>query len=64
MKAFVKHLLDLTVQIQQIPAPTFAETQRAQFVRGLFEAEGLQDISADEVDNVFACFLERAYPGR
>ena len=55
MKAFVKHLLDLTVQIQQIPAPTFAETQRAQFVRGLFEAEGLQDISVDEVDNVFAC---------
>ena len=55
MKAFVKHLLDLTVQIQQIPAPTFAEKQRAQFVRGLFEAEGLQDISMDEVDNVFAC---------
>jgi tripeptide aminopeptidase len=55
MKAFVKHLLDLTVQIQQIPAPTFAERQRAQFVRSLFEAEGLQDVSVDEVDNVFAC---------
>jgi tripeptide aminopeptidase len=55
MKAFVKHLLDLTIQIQQIPAPTFAEAQRAQFVRGLFEAEGLQDISMDKVDNVFAC---------
>ena len=55
MKAFVKHLLDLTVQIQQIPAPTFAEAQRAQFVRGLFEAEDLQDVSVDKVDNVFAC---------
>jgi len=54
MKAFVKHLLDLTVKIQQIPAPTFAEEQRAQFVRGLFEVEGLQNISVDEVGNVFA----------
>lgn len=55
MKAFVKHLLDLTVEIQQIPAPTFSEKQRAQFVRGLFEVEGLQDVTIDEVDNVFAC---------
>jgi acetylornithine deacetylase/succinyl-diaminopimelate desuccinylase-like protein len=42
------------VEIQQIPAPTFAEAKRAQFVRGLFEAEGLQDISIDDVDNVYA----------
>jgi len=54
MKAFVKRLLDRTIQIQQIPAPSFAERQRAQYVRGLFEAEGLQDISMDEVDNVYA----------
>ena len=54
MLTAVKHLLDLTVRIQQIPAPTFAEAQRAQFVRGLFEAEGLQDISVDAVDNVYA----------
>ncbi len=54
MKAFVKRLLDLAVEVQQIPAPTFAEATRAQFVRGLFEAESLQDISVDEVDNVFA----------
>ncbi len=55
MKSFVKRLLDLTVEIQQIPAPTFAETQRAQFVQGLFEAEGLNDISIDAVGNVYAC---------
>lgn len=55
MKAFVKRLLDLTVQIQQIPAPTFAEAQRAQFVRELFEAEGMQDISMDQENNVYAC---------
>ena len=54
MKAFVKRLLDLTVEIQQIPAPTFAEVQRAQFVKSLFEAEGLCDVSMDEVANIFA----------
>ncbi|MGB7875481.1 MAG: hypothetical protein WBL25_13945, partial [Anaerolineales bacterium] len=54
MKAFVKRLLDLTVEIQQIPAPTFAEEKRAQFVKGLFDAEGLQDIVMDEVGNVYA----------
>jgi tripeptide aminopeptidase len=55
MKAYVKRLLDLTVQIQQIPAPTFAEDRRAQFVKGLFEVEGLSAISVDEVHNVYAC---------
>jgi len=55
MKAIIKRLLDLTIQIQQIPAPSFAEAQRAQFVKELFEAEGLQDVSMDAVDNVYAC---------
>ncbi|MFZ5818681.1 MAG: M20/M25/M40 family metallo-hydrolase [Chloroflexota bacterium] len=50
----MQNLLDLVVRIQQIPAPTFAEGQRAEFVRGLFEAEGLQDVSLDAVGNVYA----------
>lgn len=55
MANIAKRVLDLTQQIQQIPAPTFAEAQRAQFVRSLFEAEGLQEISIDSADNVYAC---------
>lgn len=55
MKAFVKRLLDLAVEIQQIPAPTFSEVERAQFVKGLFEAEGLQAVEMDGVDNIYAC---------
>jgi acetylornithine deacetylase/succinyl-diaminopimelate desuccinylase-like protein len=55
MKAFVKRLLNLTVDIQQIPAPTFEEARRAQFIKGLFEAEDLGDITADAVGNVYAC---------
>ena len=54
MKAFVKRLLELTVQIQQIPAPTFEEDNRANFVQGLFNTENLQDISIDSAGNVYA----------
>jgi len=53
-RTFVKRLLDLTVEIQQIPAPTFAEAQRAQFIKGMFEAEGLRDISIDAEPNLYA----------
>jgi len=45
--------IDLAVQIQQIPAPTFNETKRAQFVRDLFASEGLSEVSMDEVGNVY-----------
>ena len=54
MADITKHMLDLAVQIQQIPAPTFAEAQRAQFVKSSFEAEGSSDISIDAVGNVYA----------
>jgi tripeptide aminopeptidase len=53
MKAFAKRLLDLAVEIQQIPAPSFAEAQRSQFLKGAFEAEGLVDISVDAAGNLF-----------
>jgi acetylornithine deacetylase/succinyl-diaminopimelate desuccinylase-like protein len=46
-------VIELAIQIQQIPAPTFAEDARAEFVRGLFEREGLRDVSVDAVENVF-----------
>ncbi len=47
-------LLDLAVAIQQVPAPTFDEAQRAELVRGLFEAEHLQDVAVDAAGNVRA----------
>ena len=53
MADFNHRLLDLAVQIQQIPAPTFAEKPRAEFVREMFVKEGLKDVSLDSVNNVF-----------
>lgn len=46
--------LELIINIQQIPAPTFAEAARAQFVQTRFEALGLCDVFQDELHNVYA----------
>ncbi|NUM46984.1 MAG: M20/M25/M40 family metallo-hydrolase [Anaerolineales bacterium] len=50
----LSRFLDLAVQIQQIPAPTFHETERGTFVRTLFEQEKLMDIHTDPLGNVYA----------
>ncbi len=47
-------LLQLAVQIQQIPAPTFEEAQRAAFVRNKFLEANLADVSQDALGNVYA----------
>jgi len=54
MNDFVNRVIDLAIQVQQIPAPTFHEAQRAEFLRGLFIREELIDVSVDESGNVFA----------
>ncbi len=54
MKALVEELINLAIQIQQIPAPTFVENERAQFVLEKFRQENLTDLQIDSVGNVFA----------
>ena len=53
MDDLVGRVVDLAIQIQQIPAPTFAEEQRGEFVKSLFLKENLKDISVDSIGNVF-----------
>lgn len=53
--ALINRVLDLAIAFQQIPAPTFAETRRAEFVYRQFLAEGLSQVSMDADGNVFAC---------
>jgi len=50
---FLTRLIDLAIAIQQIPAPTGHEAERAAFVQGRFLAEGLE-VSRDAVGNVYA----------
>lgn len=49
----IERIIELAIQIQQIAAPTFHERKRAEFVRGMFEREGLQDVTMDEAGNVY-----------
>jgi tripeptide aminopeptidase len=51
----VERLVELAIQIQQIPAPTFQEHIRAKFVRDLFRQENLADVSLDQAGNVYGC---------
>lgn len=57
----VHRVLDLAVEIQQIPAPTLSEGARAEFVRQRFQAAGLsasalRQVETDAVGNVLACW--------
>lgn len=51
--ALITKTLDLAVKIQQIPAPTFEEQLRGEFVSRLFHEEGLQDVQTDSIGNVY-----------
>jgi acetylornithine deacetylase/succinyl-diaminopimelate desuccinylase-like protein len=52
MNDIVKRVIELAVQIQQIPAPTFHEQKRAEFIQKLFVEERLQDVCMDAAGNV------------
>lgn len=47
-------VLETAIRVQQVPAPTFNEQQRAALVATEFERLGLQDVEIDAIGNVFA----------
>ena len=48
-------ILEFAIKFQQIPAPTFEEAQRADFIQECFQAENLQDVIIDSLGNVYGC---------
>jgi tripeptide aminopeptidase len=52
---FIERVLQMTLAIQQIPAPTFDEQQRSQFVLEKFQHEGLTRVEINETGNTLAC---------
>ena len=52
-------IVDLAIAVQQIPAPTFAEAERAAWIQNRFETLGLADLFQDELGNVYG-----RYPGQ
>jgi len=51
--SIIERVLDLATQIQQIPAPTFGEGKRAEFVKKYFFDLGAKDVSVDDTGNVY-----------
>lgn len=51
--SLVSRVIDLAIEIQQIPAPTFAERQRAEFLHRRFLDERLLDVMIDDLGNVY-----------
>ncbi len=49
----LEKIIELAIAIQQIPAPTFLEKERAEFVLTRFRQEGLADVEMDAVGNVY-----------
>ncbi len=49
-----ERVINLAVKIQQIPAPTFDERQRAEFIHRNFVDSGIKDTICDDIGNVYA----------
>ncbi|MCX6036199.1 MAG: hypothetical protein NTV38_14715, partial [Chloroflexi bacterium] len=54
MNDLTNRILNLAIAIQQIPAPTFHEAARAEFVCARFSDEDLADVEMDGAGNVYA----------
>lgn len=52
-------IMDLTIQIQQIPSPTFSEGKRSEFIYNRFHALGAKEVFVDDCGNVYAHLLGR-----
>jgi tripeptide aminopeptidase len=52
-------IIDTAMQIQQVAAPTFQETARAEFMRQLFNREGTERVESDAAGNVYALLRGR-----
>jgi acetylornithine deacetylase/succinyl-diaminopimelate desuccinylase-like protein len=50
----ITQVLELAIEIQQIPAPTFNEEERRSFILNKFKKEGLLDTTNDRIGNVYA----------
>jgi tripeptide aminopeptidase len=52
--SIIDRVLELAVKIQQIPAPTFVEHQRAEFIQRHFLEVGMKDVFIDGTGSVYA----------
>jgi tripeptide aminopeptidase len=58
-ESVINRVLELAIKVQQIPAPTFSEGQRARFIQQNFLDQGISDVTVDTVGNVYAHLVGR-----
>ncbi len=58
-ESVINRVLELAIKVQQIPAPTFSEGQRARFIRQNFLDQGISNVTVDKVGNVYAHLVGR-----
>lgn len=56
-------VVESALTIQQIPAPTFAEKRRARYVLEQMQVLGLDQVSMDDLHNVYGCLPGRSHTG-
>lgn len=54
IRSTVDRILKETIHIQQIPAPTFSEKERSDYVFNAFIKAGLDQVEQDDIHNVYA----------
>lgn len=59
MNALIAPLLELTCKIQQIPAPPFGELERARFILGEMQRQGMEIAFMDDLSNVYGCLKSK-----
>lgn len=52
----LEEIVELAIAVQQVPAPTFAEQERANFIEAQLAQTGLVDVFQDEMANVYGRF--------
>ncbi len=50
----VERIINHAIEIQQIPAPTFSESERSSYIAKKFHSSGLEQIHTDDLGNVYA----------
>jgi len=62
MDEIVKTLIERTIELVGIPAPTFEEQERAEQVRQWWIQDGISEISTDNLGNLLGCLRAGTYP--
>jgi acetylornithine deacetylase/succinyl-diaminopimelate desuccinylase-like protein len=60
---YAQRVIDQAIAIQQIPAPTFHEKERATYVAAQFATIGLEQIEIDDLYNVYGVLPGNHQPG-